>query len=253
MTGAKTSIQLQSSEKKLNASQIVGDLIDRFRRGAGWNLADEETLEQKRDRQQLILVFLEDLGAAKVPVKEYERLYRRAKVTRARRKSEGKDISYHITPEELVAEWFLLEKETAESLAKDKEYSSETCPEKGQHIGDDAIVEYCFGGTIDVILPCRVCRPHAFDQRREEFTEEHNRSFAARRLNAADEKDIEAVNNANQIPQYKNLKDPAEILRRAKTAVSAEMVSALGTSEYDELRGAWKVIVGALKYISEVE
>ena len=169
---------------------MIGEIIDRFRRGAGWNLQTETTTEAKRDRQQLILVFLEQLGAARVPVEEYERCYRRATVTRARLKAEGKSVPFHITPEELVAEWFILEKEIAAKTADDNEkpdLEASVCPDRENHVEGEAVQEYLIWGSFAVMLPCHKCRPKAHSQRQLEAVERRNKSFANRRLEAGEE------------------------------------------------------------------
>jgi hypothetical protein len=175
----KALTRTKPSNADLNAAEIIGDIIDRFRRAAGWNLQAEETLEAKRDRQQLIAVFLEQLGAARVPVDQYERLYRRATVTRARRRAEGKENPFHLTPEEIVTEWFGLQKELADAP---KETDAQACPNVNQHIDGEPVCEFVYWMTTEVILPCPVCRPRAFAQRQKEFTEKRNQSFANRRL-----------------------------------------------------------------------
>jgi hypothetical protein len=175
----------KSSPKNLNAAEEIGKLIDRFRLGAGWNLKDENTPEAIQDRDNLIAVFLEDLGAARVPTDQYERLYRRAKVTRARQKAEGKSVPFHLTSEELVAEWFVLQKEIAAAgTANKSDLPVEKCPNLSEHIDGEPIVELLLWGKDEVILPCHTCRPEAFRIRRNEFEQKRNASFASRRLEA---------------------------------------------------------------------
>lgn len=243
--------QSKSSPKKLNASKILGTIYDRFRRQAGWNLQSDETEEAKGDRMQFIGASLEVLGAARVPVAHYDRLYRRAMVARARKRANGESVNYLLSAEDLAVEWFVFEKEMAAIPNESEDLA--VCPGESKHFGNEAVVSYCFAGEIDVVLPCAECRPKAFEQRKKEHLNEHNQSFASRRLGAADAETVKRVENEtfNQQPEYFDLTNPVEILNRAKDAVSALMVKKIGTAEYDELRGAWKIIVNARRWVYE--
>lgn len=181
---SKTLIRLQPS--KLNPGEVIGDIIDRFRQGIGWNLKDEQTPEARAERKRLIAIFLEQLGAGGVPVEQYERCYRRATATRARRRADGKENPFHITPEELVSEWFLLKKER-ENQTSDEKPDLETCTDANNHIEGEAVQEYLIWGSYSVYLPCHVCRPKTHQKRQLEAVEVRNNSFANRRLEAGEE------------------------------------------------------------------
>ena len=175
--------QQKSSKPKLNAGQIVGDFIDRFRRQAGWNLADEQTPEAKNDRKQLILVFLEVLGVSGAPVEYYDKLYQLAMATRAKAKSDGKSVPFHITAEEVAAEWFALERKLRD---KESDKPAELCGFRANHEEGEPIVTYFPYGE-PMVLPCHECRPEAHRIRKAEKIEARNKSFANRRLKAAPE------------------------------------------------------------------
>jgi hypothetical protein len=192
------------SKPKLNAGEVIGDIIDRFRRSIGWNLAQEQTEEEKKDRMQLIAVFLEILGAAAVPVEEYERCYRRATVTRARLKADGKSVPYHITAEELVTEWILLQRSRA-TQPESQDKPAELCSFRNNHIDGEPIVEYAFSGITDMILPCHECRPEAHRVRKNEKIEQHNATFASRRLEAGEPPEEKPINRCRKCDR------PAEV------------------------------------------
>ena len=195
------------SQPKINAGETLGILYDRFRRQAGWNLEADETLEARNDREQFIAAGLEVLGAARIPPASYERLYRRAMVSRARRRANNESVNYKLSAEDLAVEWFVLEKETADAATgnEKRDLSSANCPNINNHVGNQAIVEYCFGGLVEVVLPCHACRPKSYEQKRAESVEEHNRSFASRRLETKSDDEIknqEAINAQAKIIDF---------------------------------------------------
>lgn len=103
--------------------------------------------------------FIEILGAARIPVKYWERLYRKAMVTRGARRARNEQNPFFITPEELIAENDSLMKELADKP------SSAPCPQKHDD-EEDRLVEYVLGGTKDgVLLPCHLCRKEAHHKR----------------------------------------------------------------------------------------
>lgn len=201
---SKVSTLQKLSKPEINAGSIVGDLIDRFRRQAGWNLADEQTEEAKKDRQELILVFLEVLGATGARPEHYERLYRRAMRTRASRRANGERLPYHITAEEMAAEWFPLEKELRET---ETEKTEELCGFRANHENGERVVTYFPYGE-PMVLPCHECRPAAHAARKAYLIEVRNKSFANRRLAAAPLTPAEAVAEAFRPPKEAFL-DPA--------------------------------------------
>lgn len=176
-----TSTQTKHSKPKLNAGEIIGNIIDRFRRSIGWNLKEET----QDDRGELVLSFLEILGAANVPVSEYEPCYRQARLMRAEIVKKGKEPPFHLTPEEMAAAWVVRAKKLAESEEKpDLDHNS--CKNKHEHIGGEAVAFYQPVGRDGVILPCHECRPKAHEIQRKADKQKYEKEILANRkkLNA---------------------------------------------------------------------
>jgi hypothetical protein len=149
------------SEPELNAWEELGKIFDRFRLSQGWNLKDGE-----EDHDDRTTAFIEILGAAKIPVRHWEKLYRKAMVTRGMRRARNEQNSFFITPEEFIAEYEGLMKELAEK-PQDK-----PCPQPHDD-EEDRLVEYMFaGGTDGTLLPCHLCRKDAYHKRIAERIEQ---------------------------------------------------------------------------------
>lgn len=145
------------------------------------------TPEEKVDHQHYVMTFLEVLGAAGVPVDQYEICFRRARVARARKEAEGKSVSFKITPEEIAAQWFVIQKEQAEKTADDPQNKpAENCSFLNEHIGGESIVQYFPAWSLPdgVVLPCHECRPKAHEQKKAAQIEKHNQYVRSRILEA---------------------------------------------------------------------
>lgn len=238
--------------KKLNAAEELGKIFDRFRRQTDWRLEGEETVEAKKDRGQFIAAALEVLGAARVPVESYERLYRRAMVSRARRRAEGKSVNFKLSGEDLATEWFVLQKEIAEAPpAPVAEMPEDECPNRHQHIGSEAIVEYLFAGKKEVVLPCHACRPKAFTLRNAEFVENHNNSFANRRLGTGESGKRSEPKKADAANREKTLSE--KIIGQAMADVGKELRRTQNRPEYQNHYNTWLKLVRVGEYVKTRE
>lgn len=141
--------------------------------------------ETDDDRGELVLSFLEILGAAGVPVPEYEPCYRQARIMRADLVKKGKEPPFHLTPEEMVAAWEVRAKKLAESNEK-PDIDPEKCENKHNHINGETIALYQPIGRDEVILPCHGCRSKAHEQRRKADKRKYEQEILEnrKRLNA---------------------------------------------------------------------
>lgn len=174
ITRNSTDLTRSNNLVEQNPAEIVGKIFDRFRLAQGWKLTDDDTEHDLR-----VTVWLEILGTAKIQPRFYERLYQKAMVTRGRRKGQGQDVPFFITPEELIAEYDGLLKELAEKPSEPKECS---VPHDDE---DDRLVEYMLWGETPAMLPCHECRPEAHRQRKSARIEEKRNKTL--RLNAKPE------------------------------------------------------------------
>lgn len=196
---------------ELNAGEILGDIFDRFYQQAGWNVLTDE------ERDLRIATGLEVLGAADVPPKYYDELYRRAMATRAKRKSEGETV-FTLSAEDLAVEWHGLKNELATGTKPD--LSPATCPNRAWHIGGEPVCEYGPPGAATK-LPCHVCRPTAFSQRSAETIYVEN---PVKRLRGEVQKQPETA---------------VELVVRIIAILNRETIASLGTPEHKQIRSAW--------------
>src|SRR6185369_5562068 len=96
---SSTDLIRSQNSVRLNAAESVGRIFDKFRMAQGWRSDEDQENHEAR-----ILSWIEILGTARIEVRHYEDLYRRAMVNRGLRKATGESLSYWVTPEELIAE-----------------------------------------------------------------------------------------------------------------------------------------------------
>lgn len=137
---------------QINAGEEIGKILERFRLSQGWKAEEDE------DHELRMTAFLEILGAARIPVNLYDRLYRRVMVTRAKKKASGESVSYYIAPEEMVAEYFTLQNELKKQ--SESEQSAPQCSNDRNHIDDKGNTKIIslFDLDRDEIAPCFFCR-----------------------------------------------------------------------------------------------
>ena len=120
-----------------------------------------------------VAAWLEVLGVAKVPAHLYDTLYRRALNSREITRRNGGEV-LALRADDLVDEYRMMQQEEQERhrRAKAAGYPAEQCPERDDHKSpDEALRDYGLPGHDAEWLPCHVCRPAAFQQRRIESAE----------------------------------------------------------------------------------
>lgn len=146
----------RSRSSPSEAGEIVGRILNRFRLAQGWNAEDPENHKLR------VAAWLEVLGVNRIPVDEYDELYRRALETRARKQMAGQDVFY-LRPDDLVIEFNALAKSAT------PEIDPANCIERYNHrSAEEALQDYGMPGQPEHWLPCHVCRPRSFSQRRSE-------------------------------------------------------------------------------------
>jgi len=120
--------------------------------------------EDQENHEARILSWIEILGTARIEVRHYEDLYRRAMVNRGLRKATGESLSYWITPEELIAEHAGLLRDLASAAPQDLI----RCSQSHDADQDDRLNIYAVGGSDEIALPCHECRPEAHRKRQAE-------------------------------------------------------------------------------------
>jgi hypothetical protein len=106
-------------------AQALGEVIDRWRIGAGWQPFDERT------QHLTIAVWLELLNAAGVPPEAYAELYRRGLMARAVAIAAGVKVP-DFGPELLLAVWPALKREQEQAAVAARKYlpaqAESVCP-----------------------------------------------------------------------------------------------------------------------------
>ena len=147
-------------QPSINAGQELGKILDRMYLALGVTAKDDV------DHKQRLAAYLEILGTARIPVFLWEKLYRRAMVTRAYKRANGDFCSFYLTPEDLISEYPNLQKELGEKKSDDAPVAD--CPQTHDADALDRLVFYILGGIEEVVLPCHACRPAANEERRKE-------------------------------------------------------------------------------------
>lgn len=159
------------------------------------------------------------------------------------------DSTFPVSAYEIKLEWQKIEiRERAETQARRIEFEKENpklaCPDRARHKNDDGDVEICspVNWNEEILLPCKTCQPKAYEAERARFIAKSGQP---------EQKITDAMSGAK--PKFVNLKNPMEILTRAKNELAAEMVKHLGTDRYDELHGFWLMLIRATAYVQGVE
>ena len=199
-----------------NAGETVGRILNRFRLAQGWNAEDPENHKLR------VAAWLEVLGVNRIPVDEYDDLYRRALETRARKQVEGQEVFY-LRPDDLVIEFKALARPEPPAM------DPANCLESHNHRSEDeALQDYGMPGEPEHWLPCHVCRPKAFSQRRSAAygeRAERKRQDMVRRLleknNKSDDvgdPELDAITEARRLAPN----DP-ELFQKYRDIVAARM------------------------------
>lgn len=117
------------------------------------------------------------------------------------------------------------------------------CADASRHVNDrgEVLILSMFTDE-DELVPCLKCRE-------ADFTKWHTNQVALYG-------EIEPLTKLQTIHSENLLKsstDAVDLLLKLKKQVSAEMVSAIGTSRYDELHGGWKMFAGAIAHAEKVK
>ncbi|HEX8637913.1 MAG TPA: hypothetical protein VF692_07625 [Pyrinomonadaceae bacterium] len=143
-------------------------------------------------------------------------------------------------------EWLALESEikNAEQKKLQTELDNDPvlrCSNKNLHQNDKGDVWRSFSlDQPDELVPCETCR---FD----DFLKWKRTQIAL----YGEHQPLTRLERYNSRPSYQNLKDPAEILNRAKDEINRQMVAAIGKPAYDDLFSARKTVFNALKWVWE--
>lgn len=110
--------------------------------------------------------------------------------------------SYPINAFDMLAAWKDIEAEetaAAETLRIAEESKPENrvanCREKKYHVGEGGYQKICnpFNFNEEIVLPCRICRPTAYDEAHAKFIRDHGEI-----------KPLEILNNFVSLSEYKN-------------------------------------------------
>jgi hypothetical protein len=207
--------------------------------------------EDQENHEARIISWIEILGTANIPIEHYDGLYRRAMVSRGRKKGEGLSVPYWITPEELIAEHAEFQRDL-----QAQPRPVEHCSQPHDADRDDRLNIYAVGGVEEIALPCHECRPEAHRKRVVEHLDHSAQKRAARpRLLGAVEINPQQMAAIFSNPHERTpmAKSAVDILNDCYELVKIEWKTTVGEDRKDFLCEIATTLIHAMEYVGKCE